>query len=209
MRMYLSSFRTGAHGHRLLELTGGHRRTALIPNAIDGLPSEARVAGLRRDLDDLGALGLDVALVDLRDPRSAAGLADYDVVWVRGGNVFVLRRALFDTGADATLVDLVRRGEVVYAGYSAGACVLAPDLTGLDRVDDPGAVASPIMTGLGLLDRPFVPHVRSPGHPETGACDAQSAAYTEAGQQHWALRDGEVLLVDGARTELLPVQGLG
>ncbi|WP_406039316.1 peptidase E [Micromonospora sp. NBC_00898] len=140
----------------------------------------------------------------LREPCAVHSLVDYDIVWVRGGNVFVLRRVLADTGAGAVLLDLLPSDMVVYGGYSAGACVLADDLTGLKLVDDPHVVADPLMTGLGLLDRPFVPHVRSPGHPEAAACDAVSAAYAAVGQPHRALRDGEVLLVNGDRTELLP-----
>ncbi|MGN9909005.1 Type 1 glutamine amidotransferase-like domain-containing protein [Phytohabitans sp. LJ34] len=204
MRLYLSSFRTGAHADRLVALAGGGRRTALVPNALDGLPFEVRETGLRRDLDDLHAAGLDVTLADLREPAAVSSLAGFDIVWVRGGNVFVLRRVLADTGADTVLRDLLRRDAVVYGGYSAGACVLAPDLDGLRLVDDPAAVAEPIMTGLGLLDRPFVPHVRSPGHPETAACDAVSASYAGAKRPHWALRDGEVLVVTGDQTRLLP-----
>jgi dipeptidase E len=204
MRLYLSSFRIGAHPDQLLALAGNGRRTALIPNALDGLPADVRETGLRRDFDDLDAAGLDVTLVDLRAPAMLSSLATYDIVWVRGGNVFVLRRVLADTAGDAVLLDLLRRDTVVYGGYSAGACVLAPDLNGLELVDDPAAVAEPIMTGLGVLDRPFVPHVRSPGHSETAACDAVSAAYATAGKPHWALRDGEVLLVTGDQTRLLP-----
>jgi dipeptidase E len=204
MRLYLSSFRTGAHPDQIVTLADGGRRTALIPNALEGLPTDVRDTGLRRDLEDLDAVGLDVTLTDLRDPAAVADLATYDIVWVRGGNVFVLRRVLADTGTDIVLLDLLHRNAIVYGGYSAGACVLAPDLTGLALVDDPAAVADPIMTGLGLLDRPFVPHVRSPGHPETTACDAAATAYSAAGQPHWALHDGEVLLVNGAQTQLLP-----
>jgi dipeptidase E len=206
MRLYLSSFRVGAHPDRLVELAGPGRRTALIPNALDGLPAHARDAGLRRDFDALHAAGLDVTLTDLREPAAVASLAGYDVVWVRGGNVFVLRRVLADTGADKVLRDLLRRDAAVYGAYSAGACVLAPDLNGLELVDDPTAAGEPIMSGLGLLDRPFVPHVRSPGHPETAACDALSRAYTAARRPHWALRDGEVLLITGERAQLLPLE---
>jgi dipeptidase E len=202
MRLYLSSFRTGAHTDALVAMTGGPR-TALIPNAADGWPADVCAGLVRRDLDDLGALGLDVTLADLRQPGTVHTLADYDLLWVRGGNVFMLRRVLADSGADTVLLDLLRDDALVYGGYSAGGCVLAGDLTGLAHVDDPSVVADPLMTGLGLLDRPFVPHVRSPGHPETAECDEVSAAYTAAGQPHWALRDGEVLLIDGDRTELL------
>ncbi len=111
--------------------------------------------------------------------------------------------ALADSGADEALVTLLQRDQVAYGGYSAGACVLGPDLTELERVDDPTAVVAPVTTGLGLLDRPFVPHVRSPDHPESVLCDEVAAAYAARGQAHWALRDGEVLLVDGAAVEVL------
>jgi dipeptidase E len=203
VRLYLSSFRVGSNPQRLLQLLGLNRRTALIPNALDGLPSTERASGLRGDIAELDAAGLDVTLVDLRAPGSVAALADFDLVWVRGGNVFVLRRMLADSGADELLVTLLQRDAVVYGGYSAGACVLSPDLIELQRVDDIAAVSDPITTGLGLLDRPFVPHVRSPGHPETVACDSVAAAYDVRGQTHWALSDGEVLVVDGEAVEIL------
>jgi len=204
VRLYLSSFRTGQHPERLLGLAGVGRRTALVPNALDGLDAQVRAAGLDRDLLDLHEVGLDVTVLDLRHEGSLEQLSDYDIVWVRGGNVFVLRRVLADTGADDLLVELLRCDVMVYGGYSAGACVLAPDLNGLEQVDDVSAVVEPIMSGLGVLDRPFVPHVRSPSHPESAACDTVSATYVAAGQPHWALRDGEALLVDGEKVEFLP-----
>lgn len=70
-------------------------------------------------------------------------------------------------------------------------------------MDDVTAVAEPITTGLGLLDRPFVPHVNSPGHPETVACGEVAGLYRDRGQAHWALRDGQVLVVDGQAVEVL------
>lgn len=202
MRLYLSSFRLGAHPGRLLGLASG-RRIAVVANAMDVQPAAERAAGVQREFSDLGALGLDVAELDLRQPDAVGQLAGFDTVWVRGGNVFVLRRVLADSGADEVLIDLIQRNAIVYAGYSAGACVLAPDLTGLERVDDIKAVTNPLTTGLSLLDRPFVPHVRSPGHPETAACDALAAAYAGAGRRHWALRDGEVLIVEDSDSEVL------
>ena len=93
MRLYLSSFRIGAHPERLLSLAGG-RRTAVVANAMDGGPVAERATGLQQELSDLGALGLDVAELDLRQPEATDQLAGFDIVWVRGGNVFVLRRVL-------------------------------------------------------------------------------------------------------------------
>lgn len=92
---------------------------------------------------------------------------------------------------------------LVYAGYSAGACVLGPTLRGFELVDDPTQVAEPRWDGLGVLDRPLVPHVGSPSHPESSRCDDLSAQLSAGGVQHWRLRDGDVLLVDGNDTALL------
>ncbi len=196
MRLYLSSFRMGDHPARLLELPGHGRCLALVANAMDGAPNDVRQAGVQREVTELTSLGFLVSEVDLRDGREAsAQLPKADVIWVRGGNVFVLRRALADSGADAVILDLLERDDVVYAGYSAGVCVLAPDLRGLERVDDVTKLLDPIYDGLGILDRPVVPHVDSPDHPETHACNALSADLTSAGRRHWALSDGDVLLM--------------
>ena len=203
MRLYLSSFRVGSYPQRLLQLLGDGRRTALIPNAIDGVPEQIRRGELARDAGELEALGLDVTLVDVRAANAVHQLAGYDLVWVRGGNTFVLRRVLADSGADRALLTLLDADALVYGGYSAGGCVLAPDIGYARSVDDINAAADPITTGLGLLDRPFVAHTASPGHSETEACDALSADLTRRGVDHWALSDGDVLVVDGADTQLL------
>lgn len=196
MRLYLSSFRLGDHSARLLELARHGRRLMLVANALDGAPEGVRQGGVAREVAELTSLGFLVSEVDLRGgPDAAEQLPEADVIWVRGGNVFVLRRALADSGADTVILDLLKRDVVVYGGYSAGVCVLAPDLHVLEQVDDVTEVLDPIYDGLCILDRPVVPHVDSPGHPETHACTALSADLTSAGRRHWALSDGEVLLV--------------
>lgn len=204
MRLYLSSFRLGDHPDRLLKFAGGGRRVALVGNALDAQADDVRQTGVAREVAELSSLGFGVTEIDLRAGTAATEqLLAADVIWVRGGNVFVLRRALADSGADAVIVDLLNRDAVVYPGYSAGACVLAPDLHGLDGVDDVTAVSSPIWDGLAILDRALVPHVNSPGHPETRDCDAVSVDMTRAGQPHWVLSDGDVLLMDGHNVERL------
>ena len=48
-----------------------------------------------------------------------------------------------------------------------------------------------------------MPHVDSPGHPETRDCDVLSAELTRAGRCHWALSDGDVLLARNSAVERL------
>ena len=57
--------------------------------------------------------------------------------------------------------------------------------------------------GLSILDRPFVPHLGSPEHPESEALTRVAAAYDQVGKAYWGLRDGQALVVDGNGAVLL------
>lgn len=194
MRLHLSSFRIGNHPHRLLDMLGTGRKTALIRNAVDHEPF--RPDTLARDVADLEGLGLDVTLFDLREPGAVARLEDFDLL-------FTLRRVLADTGADAGILGLLARDAVVYAGFSAGPCVRSPDLLPLAAVDPLDGVPEPVTTGLGVLDRLFMPHVDSPGHLGTADCTALADDLKARGVPLWRLRDGDVLMREGKRVKLL------
>jgi len=213
MRLYLSSFRVGDHPERLLSLLNTDRPVAVIANAMDDAPEDIRLAGVEREHTDLRALGLRTEEVDLRNYFAshdglAAEFSRFEVAWLRGGNVFMLRYALARSGADQLLTDLLVRDELVYAGYSAGPCILAPSLRGLELCDHAEAVrevhgAPPIWDGLGVLDCAIVPHYESPGHPETEALGKVAELYRSTGVPHRALHDGEVIVIDGPLTEII------
>jgi dipeptidase E len=59
------------------------------------------------------------------------------------------------------------------------------------------------MAGLGVLDRPVVPHVDSPTHPESEALDEVSRRFQAAGTPHLRLRDGQALVVEGDHSMLV------
>ncbi|MFE6862541.1 Type 1 glutamine amidotransferase-like domain-containing protein [Nocardia sp. NPDC057668] len=211
MRLFLSSYRFGAHADRLLAMIGEPGRVAVIANACDAWPS-AWQSAVTSDLFPLRRMGFAPEVVDLREyvGRAAAlerALTGFPLVWVRGGNTFVLRAQFARSGADVVLTRLLERDALVYAGYSAGACVMTPDLHGLESMDDPGEVGTacgvePRWDGLGLVDRPIVPHLDSPTDPD-GLSRKLVRDYLAAGTPHWALTDDHVVVVDGERTEVL------
>jgi dipeptidase E len=211
MRLFLASYRFGAHAGALAGLAGAPGRVAVIANACDAWP-QSRAAAVTSDLVPLRMLGYRPEEVDLREYTGRAAaleqrLAEFPMLWVRGGNTFVLRAQFARSGADLVIGRLLAADALVYAGYSAGACVLAPDLHGLETADDPAEVLpacgiEPRWDGLGLIDRPIVPHIDSPTDPG-GDGNRLAAAYRAAGIEHWALTDDDVVVVDGDTVRLL------
>lgn len=207
MKMYLSSYRIGNNPERLVELIGVNNKIAVIPNALDfSNEIDKRNAGVQREIDDLNNLGLQAEEVDLRKYFNKPDelehkLSEFGAVWARGGNTFVLRRAFKESGMDTWLIKQKNNKEFVYAGYSAGVCVLSPSLKGIELVDDPSVVGEgytkeTIWEGLGLIDFAFAPHFESPGHPETVAVSKEVDFYKQAGIKYRALHDGEVIVIE-------------
>lgn len=215
MKLYLSSYRIGDHGSLLASLVGGHRRMAVIRNALDFSDDQERLrSGREREFQALRELGLSPSEVDLRDYFGASdrltGIIDqFDGVWVVGGNVFILRRAMRLSGLDMILRKRIRDPRFVYAGYSAGACVLAPTLEGIHLADEPSRVPdgySPEIPWEGLQFLPFciAPHYRS-DHPESEMIERSVEYFLERQIPFIALRDGEVYIAD---LRELPNEGL-
>jgi dipeptidase E len=205
VKLYLSSFRLGDHPDRLVALLPPAARVAVVCNAIDAEDPAVRREKVADEIAWLTELGVRPEELDLRDAADLrTRLASYDGLWVRGGNVFVLRAVMAKSGADQILPGLIRDEQVVYAGYSAGACVLAPSLRGLELCDPTDAVDGEVVwDGLGLLDHAFVPHLDSPGHPETDLVEKVAELYGRTGVAYVPLRDGQALVVDGDDRELV------
>lgn len=206
MRLYLSSYRVGDRAGSLLALLGDGKRAALIENALDLYSDDAREMH-RRDIYDpaaeLASLGIATTRLDLRyyfgrPGALAEALADYDLVWVVGGNTFVLRRAMKQSGFDDVITGMLDSDQIVYGGFGAGAVVAAPGLAGMQLFDDTGEVPTgydpeTVWDGLGLIDHSIVPHFRSP-HPEAAAAERATRHLSGQGLRYRALRDGEVIV---------------
>jgi dipeptidase E len=211
MRLYLSSMDLGNHPDRLTCLAGPRTRVAVVMNALDNFPGERGkyLAVQRQSLQDLG---FTVDELDLRKYFAAPGelaraLDDKGLLWINGGNSFLLRRAMSSSGFDSIVPQLVAADRLVYAGFSAGVCCAAPSLRGIEFLDEPhdsadGYSPEPIWDGLGLIDYHVAVHYRA-GDPNVEPIQRTIRYYREHNMPYVALRDGEVLITEGGRTELV------
>jgi dipeptidase E len=156
---------------------------------------------------ELNDAGLAASALDLRDyfrspDTLAPALGALDMVWATGGNAFLLRRAMRQSGFDRIAPPLIRDGKLAYGGWSAGAVVACPSLRGIDRMDDPHQVAAgydpaPIYDGLDLVPFHLVPHYDS-GHAESPAAEAVTMFLLDQALPYRTMRDGDVLIRDEA-----------
>lgn len=206
MKQYLSSYRFGDEADTL-RLLGEKVSGPLgyISNALDFTTADPvrKRQHCIREMDELREFGFSVAPLDLRAYFGKAldlreHLRTLGGVYVCGGNCFVLRHAMHLSGFDTALRAQCKRPDFLYAGYSAGVCVLSPTLRPYALVDDATdrpyeQGRPPIWDGLHLLDFVFLPHYRS-DHPDSAQID-QAVAYCVAHKIPFkAYRDGEVLV---------------
>jgi len=211
MRLYLSSFDIGNEPAKLLALVRGKRQAAVVVNALDHLDA-ARATWLKDQSEKLVALGFDVTELDLRRFFGHAdmlrtALEQIDVVWVNGGNAFILRRAMRQSGFDALMTEAFARDAIVYAGFSAAAVIASTGLEGLEDISDPNVVPAGydeqvVWDGLGLLPFRLTVHYRS-DHPESADVEREVAFYEANGIPYRTLRDGEALVVQGNHYEIV------
>ena len=205
MRLFLSSYKLGNKPDELLALVGNNKRTAIIMNSQDAKTPESRAERLQQEIDALTALGLQPEELDLRQYFGKSAdlkeiVKDFGLVWVRGGNVFVLRKAFKQSGFDEIITELLDNDQIAYGGYSAGVCVLAPSLHGVELVDPKGETAEGYDTevvwdGLGILGYAVAPHYKS-DHPESDDINKCVEYFADNHILFKTLRDGEIIVIN-------------
>jgi dipeptidase E len=110
------------------------------------------------------------------------------------------------SGFDEYIKAALQNDRLVYAGFSAGCCVLSPSLEGFDIVDDPNVVQQVYgvpadFSGLGILRYHFEPHYKS-DHPESADVDREIEYLNKHGIPYKTLHDGEAIVINGGKEEL-------
>lgn len=204
MKLYLSSYKIGNQKEELEKwIIENDNKICLIPNARDIYPeSERKQLGIEKDAKELEEIGFKVTVISLKEyfknPKQLKkDLQNFHAFYVIGGNTFTLRQAMYLSGFDEYLRELANESNYLYAGYSAGICVLAKELQGLEIVDSPNEnpynYDNVIWEGLGLIDYLPLPHYQS-DHPESKMIDKE-VEYCKANDiVYKTLKDGEVIV---------------
>ena len=206
MKLYLSSYRLGNETDKLVSMVPENKRTAVVFNALDfSNDFVSKQSTVDREINDLHSIGLEPEEFDLRlyfgSPEHLKEyISRFGLIWVTGGNTFVLRRAMSQSGLDQFLIANRNNDTLIYAGYSAGACVLSPTLRGIDLVDDPkiappGYKSDTIWEGLSLINFCIAPHYKS-NHNESELINKTIEYFLENKILFKALRDGEVIVIE-------------
>lgn len=206
MKLYLTSYRIPAAGE-LLKLVGkpaNEIKVAFIPNAQDFYAKRARNVKTRETIEYLEGLGLKAELLDLWDYDEPAkikeALSKYNLIWAKGGNTFCLRYEMQRSGFDQIIRDLLENTDLVYAGESAGACVVGTTLEGIEAADNPEYAEGVIIPGLNLLPNIILPHVDN----QFFADDIEYARRLHGGTPELIeLTDSQALIVDGDQQRIV------
>jgi dipeptidase E len=195
MKFYLSSKGVGNDYEKLKKIE--NKECCLIANAMDKNPFQKAV--IDRESEVLKHLGFSVTVIDLKDYfNKKLNLSSYGLLWVTGGNVFILNMVMQKANFKRSLEDGFKNG-LVYGGYSAGIVVLGNTFEGLDLVDDiefakslyPGLALRPIFDYFNYV---IIPHFES-DHHESNDIDKVVDYLKKKNIKHKAISDGDVIII--------------
>ena len=169
MKLYLSSQKLGLFPNMLKNLVGDNLNVVVIANALDDQTEEYRNDRVKKEFQMLKLVGLNPEELDLRDyfgkgEQLRKYLKTKSLIWIRGGNTFILSRAINASGFDKEILPLIKDGTIAYGGYSASLLLASKDLLGTEIVDDPYSVPNGYpksdcnFESLHLLDFYLIPH---------------------------------------------------
>lgn len=214
MRLFLSSQDLGEYADVAREMARDNNKAAFIRNAQDDKPPEERNLSTPEKKKMFEAVGFEFHEIDLRDyfgkqDELEKVLADFGSVWCAGGNTFILRRALKASGFDEIIKKRVAEDSILYGGWSAGSCICAKSLHGIEHGDRPSPSQVPdeypskeiVWEGLGFIEEMIIPHCNmewfiDSAHESENGLKALGTPYIK-------LNDGQVYVVDGEKKEIL------
>jgi dipeptidase E len=211
MRLYLSSFKLGNNPNELVKLAKGKNNLRIIMNALDH-DQKTRDSFYSEQKRELEKLSFIPSELDLRSYFGEVNslreiLNDTHILWINGGNSFILRRAMRASGFDTVIHEYLENDSILYAGFSAAAVITAFSMRGLEFVDNPNVLPEKypshvIWDGLSILNYSIVVHYDS-DHSESKLVNKEIEYYESNNIPYKKIRDGQVIIVDGNETRII------
>lgn len=204
MRLYLSSYGLGNDTSYLKKwIKENGNEIVMISNAHDNdIGEEDYEERLNDKIKTIEEVGFKVKIMDLKkyfydNDKLVKDLKRYKAFFIRGGNTYVLRKAFELSSFDKYLINN-RDKDILYIGESAGCCVLAKTLDGVDIEDEPINIYNDDKVpyyGLGLIGFSPVPHYKSEYVDQSIIND--TIKYLEKRKIEYKLiKDGDVIIID-------------
>ncbi|TRZ55384.1 hypothetical protein D4Q76_00545 [archaeon] len=113
----------------------------------------------KKELNDIGINHKNIKLLDLNRKVHYSEVADFDVIYVCGGNTFYILQRIRETGFDKIIKQFVENGGI-YVGVSAGSIIIGPniEIAGWGPTGDENDVELKDLNGLNIVDIAVFPH---------------------------------------------------
>ncbi|HWZ03531.1 MAG TPA: Type 1 glutamine amidotransferase-like domain-containing protein [Mucilaginibacter sp.] len=207
MKYYLSSYKFGNTVEYLKTMLQPGSKIGHINNSRDFSWANPKIREKYQndEIAQLNNFGFTAEPLDLKEYFGKEDLLrkkleELGGLWVSGGNTFVLRQAMKLSGFDNLFDELRKRRGFLYAGYSAGICILCDSLKYIQIADDPRDFPyhenkETIWDGLGVFNYGLLPHYDS-DHFESEAIGKDLKVCIDNKWLFKALRDGEVIIIE-------------
>ena len=139
----------------------GKKKIAFIPNAKDKHVDKSGLEKTRLFFKQKGFIVNDVNLNDFKNQDLYKEFLKYEIIYIAGGNCFVLLEKIRKSGFDKIITNLLNKG-IIIIGESAGACVMGKSIEPIKLIDDFKASKLKNYEGLGFVNFVFIPHYKNP-----------------------------------------------
>ncbi len=150
------------------------------------------VDGVGKELSRNGVLLPNINYVNIAGTQPPTSLAEFDAVYICGGNTYFILDRMRKTGLAGSLKRYVRAGGI-YLGISAGSIIAGKDISiaGWGIEGDSNDVGLTDLQGLNFTDIAVFPHYKDKLKREVREF-MQTVQYPVE-----VLRDGEALMING------------
>lgn len=144
----------------------GKKKVAFIPNAKDKHTDKSGLEKTRSFFRQKGFIVNNIDLNHFKDKELYKELLKYEIIFIAGGNCFVLLEKIKKSGFEKILNKLLDKG-IIFIGESAGACIMGKSIEPLKLIDNPKFAELENYDGLGFIDFVFVPHYKDPKYAQS------------------------------------------